>query len=378
MLMKNKLKKLSIVIPCYDEPYPERTWMSLVTCEKPEVEVEVVWVINHGEGEEFAVQERNRFTLIKLMDLSQQEESQWIHWEIIPAFNLPAKQAGVGLARKIGMDWVCERLEKSNLSNQPIVCLDADCTVQPNYLIALEEAFTLHPNWTGASIEFKHPIYGEEFEQEVYRGIFLYEQFLRYYIAGLRWAGHPFAFQTIGSAMAVRSDIYRKQGGMNKRKAGEDFYFLNKIIPLGNFLEITSTSVIPSPRPSHRVPFGTGKAIGKYLESKEILFYNPLLFELLKSTWNYLSLQFAAKNEDLGMDFETLDPTIREFLNSLAWKKNLEEINANVNSRENYIIRMFRWFDLFLVLKFVHFYQSKHLNDLSWEELNRIPLPFKF
>ena len=92
-----------------------------------------------------------------------------------------------------------------------------------------------------------------------------YELHLRYLNLFSRFTGFPYAYHTIGSCFGVRAETYASQGGMNKRKAGEDFYFLHKIIPLGEFREINNTCVIPSPRESDRVPFGTGAAIGKYL-----------------------------------------------------------------------------------------------------------------
>ena len=85
----------------------------------------------------------------------------------------------------------------------------------------------------------------------------------------------PFAFHTIGSSMAVRASSYMRQGGMNKRKAGEDFYFQQKIIPLCGFTECNSTVVYPSPRPSYRVPFGTGRAMLGYLQNGEVLTWVP-------------------------------------------------------------------------------------------------------
>src|SRR5213594_3575687 len=94
-------------------------------------------------------------------------------------------------------------------------------------------------------------------DPKVAEAIAAYELHLRYYVRALRYAGFPYAHHTIGSCMAVRADVYKKQGGMNKRQAGEDFYFLQKIIPLGHFTDLTETKVIPSSRPSDRVPFGT-------------------------------------------------------------------------------------------------------------------------
>ena len=94
-------------------------------------------------------------------------------------------------------------------------------------------------------------------------GIQLYEDYLHYYKKALDYAGFPDSIYTIGSAFAVRADAYVKQGGMNRRQAGEDFYFLNKLTKLGKITEINDAYVYPSARVSDRVPFGTGAAMNK-------------------------------------------------------------------------------------------------------------------
>ena len=73
----------------------------------------------------------------------------------------------------------------------------------------------------------------------------------------MKYSNLPYSFHTIGSAFALTASAYTRQGGMNRRKAGEDFYFINKLIKGEIFGEINDTKVIPSPRISDRVPFGT-------------------------------------------------------------------------------------------------------------------------
>jgi len=136
------------------------------------------------------------------------------------------------------------------------------------FFAEIEKHFEQHSNTPGCSIYFEHPIAGNEFEANIYEGIINYELHLRYYYQALKYCGLQYAFHTVGSSMVVRSSAYQKQGGMNKRKAGEDFYFIHKIIALGNFSELNSTVVYPSPRISDRVPFGTGKAIGDWIEQE--------------------------------------------------------------------------------------------------------------
>jgi len=83
---------------------------------------------------------------------------------------------------------------------------------------------------------------------------------------------------------------------MNKRQAGEDFYFLQKIIPLGHFTDLTETKVIPSSRPSDRVPFGTGKAVRDFLRDRQSWTYPLQSFLDLKQLFEQLPELFRAKD----------------------------------------------------------------------------------
>jgi hypothetical protein len=159
--------------------------------------------------------------------------------------------------------------------------------------------------------------------------------------------------------MAVRSSAYQKQGGMNKRKAGEDFYFLHKIISLGNFSELNSTRVIPSPRISDRVPFGTGKAIGDYVSNQDQQYYtyNFKSFELIRE-WvekipdlyksDFINLQWTEKNKSASEH-------LLNFLESEKFTDALVEIRKNSPTLESFMKRFYVWFDAFRVLKLVHY-----------------------
>jgi hypothetical protein len=267
--------------------------------------------------------------------------------------DLPAKQAGVGLARKIGMDEAVRRFGAAGNLNGIIVGYDADCHSAKNYLTAIEHHFQNHPRCPACSIYFEHPLQGP-LEPEVYEAVTAYELHLRYYVRALRFTGFPYAYHTIGSCMAVRADVYMKQGGMNKRRAGEDFYFLHKIIPLGGFTDLTATTVYPSPRASDRVPFGTGKAVRDYLNHEQIRTY-PLeafldlkaLFERLPSTYRAEQFLDDKANDDLPA-------SLRTFLDAQGFAAALAEIRENTANEAALRKRFFRWFNGFQVMKFVH------------------------
>ncbi|HEY6008810.1 MAG TPA: glycosyltransferase family 2 protein, partial [Geobacteraceae bacterium] len=162
---------------------------------------------------------------------------------------------GVGVARKIGLDLALGRLAFDG-PDPLLVCLDADTLVRPDYLPAIVAHFAAHPGG-GAIIPFCHQA-GETTGHD--EAIVRYELFLRSYVLGLALAGSPYAFHTVGSAMACRASAYVRMGGMNRRVAGEDFYFLQQLHRTVGVAPLTGTVVFPSARSSHRVPFGTGRS----------------------------------------------------------------------------------------------------------------------
>ena len=307
-------------------------------------------VINEPESANSEVLRQNQATYAEATRWALQNNSNRLATHVIYVNDLPKKHAGIGLARKIAMDEAVRRFESISNNDGIIACFDAYSTCDENYLIELEKHFQEHPKTPGCSIHFEHPLDGENSEAIIY-----YELFLRYYINALRYAGFPYAFQIVGSSMAVRSWAYQKQGGMNRRKAGEDFYFLHKIIPLGNFTELNSTSIIPSPRLSDRVPFGTGRAMMDWRSGKKDLTkaYNSKIFEELKSFLNQIdTLYYGSINR--------LPKSIKDFLDAEQFENVLERIRKQSTSKGLFRQHFFHWFDGFKVLKYVHFSRDSY------------------
>ncbi|HEX9251113.1 MAG TPA: glycosyltransferase family A protein, partial [Ignavibacteriaceae bacterium] len=192
------------------------------------------------------------------------------------------KNGGVGLARKIGMDLALTKFDYLSLNKKIMICTDADCIVDTNYLSKISQDFNRN-NYEAAVVNFSHDISSNDEET---KAIICYEIFLRYYVLGLNFAKSDYAFHTIGSTMLCTPEAYVKVEGMNKRKAAEDFYFLEKLAKIYPIGEIKSTFVHPSKRGSWRVPFGTGRSVDRYLsnERNEYLLYDPNCFVVLK-TW---------------------------------------------------------------------------------------------
>ncbi|MDX2246859.1 MAG: glycosyltransferase family 2 protein [Bacteroidia bacterium] len=349
---------LVVVIPCHNEPELFRTLDSLEACAIPRAEVEVIVVINSPALCAPEIIRQNQQTLEEGRIRNGSPGRKFpCHFLNFP--DLPPKHAGVGLARKIGMDEAVERLESAGNPNGIIICLDADSTVAPNYFVEIEKLFSDYPQTEAISIYFEHPLEGKEFPEDIYAGIIRYELFLRYYIRALRYAGYPYAQHAVGSSMAVRAVPYQQRGGMNRRKAGEDFYFLHKFLPENTVRELNTTTVYPSPRPSDKVPFGTGRAIRKWLEegANEWNTYSPRIFDDLRIFTAAVPVFFRETPAHLP-------DSVVQFLLKEGFEDKLPEIRANVTGEKAFVKRFYQWFDGLKVLKYVHFASENYYPEM--------------
>ncbi len=362
--------KLCIIIPCYDESHLSLTLDSLARNQNIMGLVEVYVVINDSINDGFEIQAMNKNTCASTLKWISKQAHTQIKFYVIDAQRLPAKDAGVGLARKIGMDLAAHRFASMHNLDGIILNLDADCEVQDNYIQVVQQSFNASKNCQAASIYFEHPLSPNLPEAE-YVGIVNYELFLRYYIRGLTYAGHPHAYHTLGSCMAVTAKRYLSEGGMNKRKAGEDFYFLHKLIPLGKFKNIVATTIYASSRPSHRVPFGTGKAIQQWIDSDQQSYktYHPQIFKDIKTFLAHIPLLWET-NSNISLELSSMPKSIQDFLNQSGpddFEKHINEIKSNSTSLERFMSRFFRWFNGFKVLKYVHYARDHHHANIPIE-----------
>ena len=310
-----------VVLPAFKEENIATALESLNQCTAPSRSVMILIVVNEPKGADPETQRIN----LRCMDIIKNYPMQYV--TLMSYIKLPIKKAGVGLARKVGMDEAVRMFRKID-HDGTIVCYDADCRCDKNYLIEIEKTYLL-PD-TNAGIVF----YEHQLNHKNHDAILNYELYLRYYVNAIRFTGFPYAHQTLGSCITVRCSIYEKVGGMNTRKAGEDFYFLNKTIPHEGFKEINTTTVRPSDRTSDRVPFGTGKAVHDILNSNEIdNVYHPNSFEDLKLFFDKI---------DLFWDEEVwkIPKTIISFLGD-EWNEEISSIKNQASSKNQFKKRFF-------------------------------------
>ncbi|MCB8999290.1 MAG: glycosyltransferase family 2 protein [Bacteroidales bacterium] len=275
--------KYIVVIPSYLETRLTESLVSLFEADLPPHPVEVIIIINWPENENPENIRLSREAFISASKWAKAKSTNKLRFHTIEAGFFPVKKAGVGYARKTGMDEAVRRFIQAGQEDGIIISFDADSKCEKNYFTAIDAHFSINNQTDGCSVYFEHELAGDEFPEIVYEAITQYELHMRTYLHGVRYTGFPNAFYTVGSSMVVRASSYCRQGGMNVRKAGEDFYFLQKFFDLGRFTDLKETIVYPSPRPSLRVPFGTGKAITERIkETTSMKSYNPATYDVLR------------------------------------------------------------------------------------------------
>ncbi len=281
---------------------------------------------------------------------------------------IPYKQ-GVGLARKIACDVGVALIAKNNSQQSKrtnvIHSTDADAALPADYFKRTLDV----ESHSAATFPFVHR--GEC--DEISAATYLYEQSLHYYVNGLRWAGSPYAFHTIGSCLAFSATHYCQVRGFPKRSGGEDFYLLNKLAKLAPIKLLDGEAIILASRNSNRVPFGTGPAVGKILKLKrqsEFQSYDPIVFKelatLLKQFKQYWNLR---KSPSHWLAQLTLPS--RNTLSNLGIHRLFEHIDNNVTSESHCRQQIQFWFDGFRTLKYIHELQNNFYPSITLSEALR-------
>lgn len=190
------------------------------------------------------------------------------------------KKKGVGWARKELFSRIMDECDNQEL----IISMDADTAFSPTYLESVVTAMNHHPEWSGLCIPYYHPLSGNEAQD---RAMLRYECYMRHYLINLLLIGSPYAFSALGSAMAFPLWAYRRVGGITPLQGGEDFYLMQKFCKTGIIGKQFNECVRPQGRRSNRVPFGTGPAIAKGIDSmtNSYPFYPEEGFKAVGSTF---------------------------------------------------------------------------------------------
>jgi hypothetical protein len=375
-----KTADIVVAIPTLADEEIFTTLESLSKCKLPNSKrVLAIVLINESEKADEKVRTKNKeiFDKIKSTNFGIETEVRYIK-------GIPEKLAGVGFARRVLMDEaIClfkkeydEKFkERGNIaefmSEKFIFSLDSDCTVSENYFSAVEILEIKNADF--GVLSFAHR-FSEE--KEIKKAGILWEIFLRYWRDSLRVFSYKNAFYPIGSLFLFRATPYIVSMGMNIRQAGEDFYFLQKIIPLAKVVDIP-VYVFPKAEPSQRTPFGTGREIQLYISGKK---------ERLEKVWNFKSF------EQIGEIMRSIDDifsgeikveTFKLFLDeNPKYKEQLERIKIQSKTKEDFRKKFEEWFNPFKVFKFLRFTEKIFPKSPIYQEvqklIDKIKRDFKF
>lgn len=343
-----------VVIPCHNEPDFLDTLRNLSLCHRPEAGVVVLVVFNSGSlsGEKAVRQNRDSFVLAE----RYAEDNNQSGFSVFPLLfdNLPRKHAGVGLARKIGMDLAVEHFLRNENDHGVIVSLDADCAVSSNYLTGIWTAFSEDRSLNCTIHGFQHRV-------EPNCGVELfaarqYEAYIRYFRAMLLAIGFPYYWHTIGSAFAVSADAYVGVGGMGRQQGGEDFYFLQKIFSLGHVRELNDVKVFPLARRSDRVPFGTGPSLQKITDTPDgnLRAYSEESFRALKELFDLKELFYGQEVTSVKRLLNNLHPALQAYLDEIGFLEMVNDCNLNSASPQTFSKRFFHHFNAFRIIKYLN------------------------
>lgn len=367
-----------LVIPAYREPVHLLDRLEKLLASAPNTLV--ILVINQPDNQGPTVDALDQAIRQRY---SSHDGEGWARWHgtadnstllVIDRFSegraIPHKQ-GVGLARKIGCDIACRLIDTGNVHSPWIFSSDADVSWPADYFTAANAAAS---NSSALLYPFKHcsaagqnPI-----------PIALYEFSLHYYVAGLRWAGSPYAFHTIGSILAIDHQHYARVRGFPKRSGAEDFYLLNKLAKTGTIEQLPAPLIRIHDRESDRVPFGTGPArhtiAGLDEPLRQYPLYHPACFTALRQALETLKY-IASTDCPLKSWQQTLaDKPIHTApalyaLDAMGIADAIEHAARHSHSSDGFNRHLHNWLDGFRTLKCIHSLRDQHYSSSHFEEL---------
>ncbi len=344
---------ITIVIPCFNEDFVDtkECLVSLINSAKiASFNTLVFLILNDYQGCDASVKKTNQSFKEAFGKFNKRYTN--IEFVLIEKHFRSFKEGGVGFARKLGMDTALARYAALDKPEGIIVCLDADTSVHPDYLSLIKSSFNQHVE-AATSIGFAHRLDND--------AIVDYELHLRYFINMQRVLNLPYAYQTIGSAMAVKAFDYAAEGGMSKRQAGEDFYFLQKFISKQKIFQITKAIVYPSSRESDRVPFGTGKAVREIHHSTEsYTSYHPSSFKALSDLPILINKSYHEEAHE-----HLIDDVLLMYLKQENYLQILSKLKSQSTHLEQYTKQFFLWFNAFRLFKYLHF-----ARDHKWPNID--------
>ena len=140
---------------------------------------------------------------------------------------------------------------------------------------------------------------------------------------------------------------------MRVRKGGEDFYFLQAAAKTGRVVTGDRVLVHPSPRPSDRVPFGTGPAVRKLMAGEAPAEISDAAFAFLGRLLARAAGPGGLEEAELFLD--QIDSCSADFLRQEGFPLIWPKVLANTPDRRDARLAAFHgWFDGLKTLRYLH------------------------
>jgi len=347
--VKRKYYNYFIIIPVYNEyDYILDTLESInnnpTTCLK---NLLVILVINNSVTDNKKIVNNNSRTH-QLINHQEYKYEKLVIDFYSEGNQLTEKHAGVGSARKIGMDYALKLSTPQSL----FFSLDADTIISNKYLKTIQEKFK-GSKMHACVINFKHQKSSDSIIEE---GVRSYEKKIKSIAQKISNTGSPYGYVSMGSAIVCTALAYISIGGMSKKKATEDFYFLQALAKYSKIYRINEILVFPSSRCEQRVYLGTGYRLNEFQKNKT---FRELDYSV--SAYQNLRHIIVITQKMWGQDYNLVYNKIKivsnkktaDFLVQNNFKNVWIQFCKETKNQKQFMLFFNQWFDALKTIKFL-------------------------
>ena len=348
----HKLKyKYFIIIPAYSEY--EYLFKTLKTINNQNLslldDLLVVVVINNSNKDNKNIINNNILTYNTLIKKKYKYEFIAID-SFSKNFALDDQIAGVGMARKIGMDYCIQYSFQDSL----FCSLDSDTLIADNYLEVVSNQFK-NNKFSTAVINFTHQLNDTP---KINTIIKKYEKLLKKIARQIHDTGSPYGYVSMGSTIVCSCKAYIAIGGIQPLKATEDFYFLQQLVKYKSIHKIKDVLVYPSSRSEQRVYLGTGYRIKNFSKNNNFQDLDIMQegFDHLKSIYIIIDEHWHLCSDRICKLFKSVNPSIDKFMRNNDFVSIFDKIKKNTDNKKQCKSQFNNWFDNLKIYKFLKIY----------------------
>ena len=335
-----KKYKYFFIIPSYNEQHYIHATLDSIKYQNKEYlkNLLVIIVINNSHKRDQLIYNNNLETY-KTITNSQYNFEVIVLDCFTKKFALNKKTTGVGLARKIGMDYCISFANKNSL----FCSLDADTILNPNYLNIVSKKFKID-NLSAAVVNFKHQLTKNKINQAAIKK---YEKLIKSIAKNINKTGSPYGFVSMGSTIVCTLYAYISIGGMPPKKATEDFYFLQKLAKFRGVYTFKKILVYPSSRNEQRVYLGTGYRIKQYQHDPlfQDLLINSNAYMALKNLYQIINTKWDSSSKDILASINKKNSKLSKYLDDNNFIYKIHQMQTNVSNKKQFIDQFHKWFD---------------------------------